>query len=172
MDTIFSAAGLRGVQRQIIYCLARGKKLKLIFCLVLFIWAWIKCPSQIIAVTNSTVVIASPLPAYVILPHPIFLSYETLSRAPIRVTASPVLKFRPKQEPLVSTSPPSLHLKSAYYFVGSPTRTLVNDNTTFLPCPSMIIKPTGFCPLITRCHLTSSDNGKQTLAFMLPCSSH
>jgi hypothetical protein len=172
MDKIFSAAGLRGVQSQIIYCLARGNKLEFIFCLALIILAWIKRPSQITAVTNSTVVISSPLPAYVVLPHPMFLSYETLSRAPIRVTASPVLKFRPKQEPLFSTAPSSLHLKSAYYFVGSPTRTLVNDNTTFLPCPSIIIKPTGSCHLITCCHLTSSDNGKQNLAFILPCSSH
>jgi hypothetical protein len=52
---------------------------------------------QIIFVNQSTITLASPLPAHVVLPRPFFVSYDSLTSAPVRVSSSPVLLYRPEQ---------------------------------------------------------------------------
>ncbi len=77
------------------------------------------------------------------LPHSIFVSYDSLSRAPVRVSAAPVLQYRPDRAP-AANPPPSVFLDSSFYFVRSAFSS--HDNATYLPCPSRIIKPTGGSP--------------------------
>lgn len=98
---------------------------------------------QIIFVNHTAITLATSLPPHVIFPRPIFVSYEPLTRTPVRVSASPVLLHHPVQASPAAPSPTSILLNSAFVFVHSPPSTPMNNSATYMPCPSIIINPTG-----------------------------
>ncbi len=137
LEQVCAQTAVCGVQRQRLHRAARGGAAR--SCCA----ACSSCVIQVVFVNQSAITLASPLPSHVLFPHSIFVSYDALTRSPVGVSASPVLLLRPTLSPPASPPPPSLQLNSAFFFVESSRAALAGNGSAYMPCPSIVLNPTG-----------------------------
>jgi hypothetical protein len=135
LEQVCAQAVVCGVPQQRVHRLARGEAAH--SCCA----ARSSSAIQVIFVNQSAITLASPLPAHVVFPQSIFMSYDVLTRSPVGVSSSPLLLHRPGQSPPAAPSPSSLHLNSAFFFVESSRATVVSNSSAYMPCPSIIVNP-------------------------------